>query len=113
MSTYSWHKPDTQVVTNEAVISEISLIDLLAAQRAHWAKLHTKTFTPEEFEHWIRQIPGCSNCQRNLRRILETLSPRFDDWNAFTWELHNAVNRELSKPEFTWQESCEKWGWNF
>jgi hypothetical protein len=84
---------------------------LLQRQRDHWQKLHTTQFTPEEFEAWIASIPGCSTCQRNLRRRLETLLPRYDDWNRFTWELHNAVNKEIGKPEFTWLEACQQWGW--
>jgi hypothetical protein len=87
---------------------QTSLVEL---QRDHWQKLHTTQFTPEEFEAWIQSIPGCSTCQRNLRRRLETLPPRYDDWNRFTWELHNSVNKEIGKPEFTWSEACKKYNW--
>ncbi len=104
----------TTVVLREVKRIEIDPVKqnaLLERQRNHWRKLHTTRFKPEEFELWIQSIPGCSTCQRNLRRHLETLPPRFDDWNLFTWELHNVVNKEIGKPEFSWQEACEKWGW--
>lgn len=80
-------------------------------QRDHWRKLHTTLFTPEEFELWIQGIPGCSSCQRDFRRILKTLPPRYDDWNHWTWEVHNTVNKKLGKPEITWEDARILWGW--
>jgi len=81
-------------------------------QREHWRKLHTTRFTPEEFELWVQGIPGCSSCQRDFRRILKNHPPRFDDWERWTWEIHNAVNARLGKPEFTFEQACKIWGWN-
>ena len=80
-------------------------------QREHWRKLHTTRFTPEEFELWIQSIPGCSSCQRDFRKLLETHPPRFDDWERWTWEIHNLVNVKLGKLELSWQEACQLWGW--
>ena len=85
---------------------------LLDRQRAHWAKLHTTRFTPEEFESWIASIPGCSSCQRDFRKLLETNPPRYNDWQRWSWEIHNQVNAKIGKPEIDWQSACELWGWS-
>jgi hypothetical protein len=85
---------------------------ILDRQREHWSRLHTTTFTPEEFEAWILAIPGCSTCLRDFRKLLEINPPRFDDWQCWTWEAHNAVNAKLGKPEIEWNEACELWNWN-
>jgi hypothetical protein len=84
---------------------------LLIRQREHWRKLHTTRFTPEEFEAWIRSIPGCSSCQRDFRKLLETHPPRFNDWWQWTWEIHNAVNAKLGKSALPWQEACNLYSW--
>lgn len=89
------------------------LVENLAMRhREHWSKLHTTRFTPEEFEAWILAIPGCSTCRRDFRKLLEINPPRFDDWQRWTWEVHNAVNAKLGKPEIEWNEACNLWNWN-
>ena len=85
--------------------------DLFRRQRAHWEKLHTQTFDRITFEEWVRTIPGCPTCQRNFRIWLQTNPPRFDDWQRWTWEAHNAVNAKLGKPEITFEKACELWGY--
>lgn len=85
--------------------------DLLQRQREHWRSLHTRRMQPEEFDKWVDSIPGCSTCQRDFRKLLETTPPRFDDWQKWTWEIHNAVNEKLGRPLVTWREACELWGW--
>jgi len=80
-------------------------------QREHWRKLHTQTFDATTFEAWVAAIPGCSACQMDFRKIIETFPPDFERWNRWTWEIHNAVNRKLGKPELSWLEACELWGW--
>jgi hypothetical protein len=113
-TTFSWRKPESPTVSSEAIITENTLLDLIASQQKHWEKLHTTFFTPEELENWIRQIPGCYTCQRDFRILIQTYPPQFDDrisYFKWTWEVHNLVNRKLNKPEFTWTEACNKWGW--
>ena len=85
---------------------------LTQRQRNHWRKLHTTRFTAEQLELWIQSIPGCSTCQRDFRKLLESNPPRFDDWFKWTWEVHNVVNRKLGKPEIAWEEACLLWGWD-
>lgn len=80
------------------------LASISSKQSQHWDKLHRSKFTPQEFESWVGSIPGCSACRRDFRKLIETKSPRFDDWRRWTWEIHNAVNAKLSKPDFTWEE---------
>lgn len=84
----------------------------LAEQRAHWEKLHRTRMNAEQFAHWCVTVPGACECQSNLRRILEKLPPRYEEWDRFSWELHNAVNHHLLKPELSWQEACQLWGWD-
>ena len=84
----------------------------LQNQRDHWAKLHTTQFTPNKFEEWVASIPGCYTCQRDFRKLLETNPPRFDDWQRWSWEIHNAVNAKIGKPEFTYSDACKLWGWH-
>jgi hypothetical protein len=91
--------------------SELISYGITSQQRNHWKKLHTTRFTPQEFEAWIASIPGCSTCQRDFRKLIETNTPRFDDWQRWTWEVHNAVNAKLGKPEIEWNEACELWNW--
>jgi hypothetical protein len=92
-------------------LTPLATEDLLRRQRAHWEKLHTQTFDDTTFELWVRTIPGCSTCQRNFRIWLETNPPRFDDWNRWTWEAHNAVNNKLGKPILSYADACELWGY--
>ena len=105
---------ETRVVLREVrriAIDPIRKNALLELQRNHWLKLHTTRFTPEEFENWIRQIPGCSSCQRDFRNIIKDSPPRFDDWERWTWEVHNAVNEKLGKSAFSWQDACTIYSW--
>jgi hypothetical protein len=78
-------------------------------QRDHWAKLHTTLMDAVIFEAWVAAIPGCETCRRDFRELLKSNPPRFDYWFQWTWEIHNAVNRKLSKPELTWAEACILW----
>jgi hypothetical protein len=86
--------------------------DQFARQREHWSKLHTQSFDATSFEAWVKAIPGCSACQRDFRKIVESNPPRYNDWNRWTFEAHNAVNFKLGKPEFTFEQACQQWDWN-
>jgi hypothetical protein len=71
--------------------------------------------TQQELEQWIDEIPGYEdlecNCQKHFYKILEEYPPRFDDWDRWTFDVHNAVNRHLSKLELSWPVACQIWGW--
>lgn len=83
------------------------------AQREHWKKLHTEIFNQDTFKIWVETIPGCASCKHDFKKILETHSPRFDDWQRWSWEVHNIVNAKINKPEISWEEACKIWGWAF
>jgi hypothetical protein len=79
----------------------------LDRQRDHWAKLHTQSFDASAFESWVATIPGCSTCQRDFRKLLETNPPRYDDWFRWTVEIHNLVNQKLGKPILSFEEASQ------
>lgn len=114
MTTFFWQREPTPSAEVFATVTKnhTAVLEVLELQREHWRKLHATRFTPEEFELWVQGIPGCSSCQRDFRRILKNHPPRFDDWERWTWEIHNAVNARLGKPEFTFEQACKIWGWN-
>lgn len=84
---------------------------LLDLQRNHWRKLHTTRFTADQLELWIQSIPGCASCQRDFRRIIADHPPRLDDWERWTWEVHNAVNKKLGKQLIAWTDAITLWDW--
>ena len=113
-ASFNWQRPeraDSQVNAVVTVSSQTQ-IETIEAQRAHWRKLHTTRLTETEFEDWVRQIPGCVSCQRDFRKLIETIPPRFHDWHKWTFEVHNAVNAKLGKPNITFEEACKQWGWD-
>jgi hypothetical protein len=86
---------------------------LLNIYHALWQELHTKKdATKEWFASWLKRIPslGCE-CRNAFEAIMKANPPRFDDWWRWTWEVHNAVNRKLGKPELSWEDSVAIWGW--
>ena len=88
--------------------------DVAEKQREHWRKLHTTTMDADSLATWINEIPSDQDCQCAYRftNIIKDIPPRFDDWNKWTWQVHNAVNAKLGKPEITWREACKQWQWN-
>jgi hypothetical protein len=90
----------------------ISQETILDRQREHWRKLHEQQLYETTFEEWVASIPGCFTCQHDFRKLLEINPPRFDDWQRWTWEAHNAVNAKLGKPEIDWNQACNLWNWN-
>lgn len=104
----------TRVVVHKVERVEISPIKknlLIELQREHWRKLHTQKFTAQQFEDWVSAIPGCATCQRDFRKILKTNKPVYDDWERWTWEIHNVVNTKLGKQLIAWTDAIELWGW--
>jgi hypothetical protein len=108
MGTFINREAGEQDAQSYVPISQETILD---RQREHWSKLHTARFTPEQFESWILAIPGCSTCRRDFRKLLEINPPRFDDWQRWTWQAHNAVNAHLNKPQLTWDQACQQWDW--
>jgi hypothetical protein len=84
---------------------------ILLRQRNHWAKLHQNRMTESELNKWIDTIPGYEDltcdCQKNIYVIIETNPPRYDDWFAWTVEIHNLVNQKLGKPVLSFEEASQ------
>lgn len=83
--------------------------------RANWRYVHTRASSypesPSEQQrmnelHWIHSFVytyPCSVCARDFVQICNRLPPRVEtrDAHAAWWsQAHNAVNRDLSKPQF-------------
>ena len=83
--------------------------------RQLWAELHSKTNpTKEWFANWLKRVPsfGCK-CRDAFEAIIKANPPRFDDWFAWTVEVHNAVNRKLGRKEWTLDEAVARWATAF
>ena len=65
-----------------------------------------------QFLDWLNSIPNQCDCRKEFEALLQTNPPRFYDWRRWTWEIHNAVNAKLHKPEVTWDDATELWNWN-
>jgi hypothetical protein len=104
----SQKNPDLQVERHQAKQ------DRLERARKHWEELHQQQNSDANWlVSWVKRIPqfGCS-CGEEFQRILRANPPRFDDWQRWTFEVHNAVNAKLGKPEIEWNEACNLWNWN-
>lgn len=86
--------------------------DAMRPYQKHWAELHRKLDPdPEWFAAWLICIPGraCNRCAKNFEEILQANPIRYDDYFRWSVEVHNAVNRKLSKPELTVEEAAGIW----
>jgi len=87
---------------NEATRKEHADARERQIERYHelWRELHSEQNpTPEWFADWVSRVPnfGCS-CRSWLREYIRDNPPRFDDFYAWSVDLHNAVNAKLGKP---------------
>jgi hypothetical protein len=92
-----------------------------------WKVVHTYSNTTREcwnpfnaqrffFHVFWNLIPkeGCS-CSEFFVIYCSAHPPDFSTAEKFftwTWEVHNAVNAKLGKPEIEWNEACNLWNWN-
>lgn len=76
-----------------------------------WREIHLKQFPDSEWWESIRSRVRklVCKCDDFLNDYLAGNPVRFDDWKTFSWELHNAVNVKLSKPEFTLEQYQTKY----
>jgi len=86
--------------------------DLQEKQRQHWRQLHTTPMDATQFASWLDGIPNQCDCRKSFDALLNINPPRFDDWQRWTWEIHNAVNAKLNKTEITWDDAAKLWNWN-
>lgn len=93
-------------------IASLPVVPLVEQQRAHWATLHTTPMDSTQFKLWCESIPGECMCSAGFKKIVESNPPRFDDWQRWSFEAHNAVNFKLGKPDISFDEACQQWNWN-
>jgi len=76
-----------------------------------WAELHTKKNTESEwFESWIEKVPQFDcGCRSWIRDYIANNPPRFNDWFAYSHELHNSVNTKLHKPQQSLDDAKACW----
>ena len=85
-----------------------------------WLAIHTKQNpTPAWFEAWCSLVPnfGCG-CEAWLRNYIAVNPPMYNDWFAYSVELHNAVNAKITtddKPREQWtiKEAAARWSGSF
>ena len=78
--------------------------------RSHWLRFHRGAKTPSELEDWEKNIAvfGC-DCGTKYAKLKEANPVRWNDLDRWKWEIHNSVNLNLGKPEFSWAEFEEKY----
>jgi hypothetical protein len=76
-----------------------------------WREVHTQKDPSQDwFASWVARVPGVGcDCKNWLKKYLASNPPRFDDWFAFTWELHNAVNAKLNRKQLTLEKAIRTW----
>jgi hypothetical protein len=80
------------------------------AYRDHWSELHNKQdATPEWLDDWVARIPKTCGCGESFKSILLRVPPRFEDWFAWTVDVHNAVNEKLKKPKISLADARQIW----
>lgn len=78
----------------------------LLLYHTHWRELHCKQNpTPEWFSNWLSETPAACGCGERIAAIIERIPPRFNDWFAYSVDLHNAINVKLNKPIVTLAEA--------
>jgi hypothetical protein len=108
--TYAWFDPNAieRIVESQEQHQPESKVDTF---HKLWKELHTKDYpTPKWLAFWMSQVPkfGC-DCESFLRKYIADNPPRYDDWFAWTWELHNAVNAKLSCEQTTLDNARACW----
>lgn len=81
---------------------------------ALWLELHsTQDANPAWFEYWIKRVPNAQcGCQTWLADYLLANPPRYDDFFAYSVELHNAVSAKLGKEQWTIERAKEHYGFS-
>jgi hypothetical protein len=78
-----------------------------------WRDLFTVVKTQGELFAWESRIPKydcpCSSFYSNWKSIN---MPTFPLSNRWKYNLKSAVNAKLNKPNLSWQEACQVWGWD-
>lgn len=71
-----------------------------------WNELHSgQITTQDQFDNWLERLPNKDcDCRAWVKEHIANNPPRFSDMPKYGWELHNAVNRKLSKRDFSWWE---------
>lgn len=99
------HNPELQIAR------ELQRKTRFEKTRLLWEELHTQLNPTDQWlQKWIKRIPsfGCG-CKQGFKDIMAANPPRYNDWFAWTVEVHNAVNRKLNRREWTIEEARARW----
>lgn len=76
--------------------------------RRLWAKLHLQpVYEGVWLNTWINALAG--TCKQKTQKFVFDNPPTLDNWEQFKLDLHNSVNRELGKPEWTLTQAQLYW----
>ena len=81
--------------------------------RENWSPFNAQRFFFHVFWNLIPK-EGCS-CNEFFVGYCNDNPPDFSSADKFfqwSFDLHNAVNAKLGKPEIEWNEACNLWNWN-
>lgn len=83
---------------------------------ALWAELHTRAIEQIDAKSdaaWLTAFPNklpCGTCRQHWLDLVAAHPPKFGfDYFAWTVEVHNAINRQLGKPEMSYAAALERW----
>ncbi len=84
----------------------VQVIDTTPVFHAIWQEIHTKEQPDEKWWESIRERIRklVCKCDAFLDDYLADHPLNFKDWPRWTWALHNAINKKLGKPKFSWKE---------
>ncbi|HEV2292452.1 MAG TPA: Erv1/Alr family FAD-linked sulfhydryl oxidase [Tepidisphaeraceae bacterium] len=85
-----------------------------------WKELHDRPNLPLEIEReraWLTAFAGrldCGDCRQHWLSLLTVDPPDLSSPAAYArWgvRMHNAVNLRLGKPEMSFEDAADRWGW--
>lgn len=112
-----------RVLSCDGSATAIALPDPPPTGPALWAAMHLYRWESyllfqDWFDEWLKSVPKLPYCSCGVKfrdKILPRFANRFckiksdEEWFCLTVEIHNAVNLEISKPQFSLADAFEKW----
>jgi len=104
-------RPFVSVVVEPGVV-EIARDSIAEQGPALWRELFLSVHSKDDLANWKSKIPkyGCS-CSDFYAEYEKANPPSFPLTCRWKYELKTAVNQKLNRPNLTWPEACELWGW--
>ena len=109
---WAGHGANVALETKDLVQRSLSEADSLQpdAGPGLWAELHQAGAPNADwFAEWLTRVPSYCGCADHFVEILSTNPVRFEDWFAWSVEVHNSVNRHLSKRALTIEAASSIW----